>query len=187
MDKNQKTQNLIIKHCEAYPKLEIEDIFKYLHQSALGCEHLVSSESEALKRISSEYATVSKDGEPKIEELDGEYSRVFLSNLSYGLTPETLAKLFFLSAKKEPHGILALEEKIRAVKALAEDGMLPFESEKFKEKLDEWKKGGYSALHHSEAFRNEYRPAYRVIANRYASFLNIFSKIDTLLKKATSR
>ena len=41
---------------------------------------------------------------------------------------------------------------------------------------------GYPAIHHSEAFREAYAPAYRVIANRYANFLPLFAKLDTLLK-----
>ena len=38
---------------------------------------------------------------PVVEALDGEYRRINLSCLTEGLKPETLAKLFLLSGKKE--------------------------------------------------------------------------------------
>ena len=41
-------------------------------------------------------------------------------------------------------------------------------------------------MRHSEAFRSAYRPAYRVIANRYADHLQLFTKIDNLLGKGNT-
>ena len=41
------TRERLIAHCRAYPALQIQDLFKYLFQSALGCEHAVSSLSAA--------------------------------------------------------------------------------------------------------------------------------------------
>ena len=99
--KSQMTDLRTKEHFKAYPQLQAEDIFKYLFQSAFGCEHLVSNEEMALAYIKREYETVSYTDAPKIEPLDGEYSRVYLSCLNDGLSLETLAKLFCLSAKKE--------------------------------------------------------------------------------------
>ena len=44
-----RTRALLIGHYQAYPKLQIQDIFKFLFQSAFGCEHLVSDEEKALQ------------------------------------------------------------------------------------------------------------------------------------------
>ena len=38
-ERSEKTRALLTKHYQTYPKLQTEDIFKYLFQSAFGCEH----------------------------------------------------------------------------------------------------------------------------------------------------
>jgi dephospho-CoA kinase len=169
-----KTRTLLLEHYRKYPLLQTEDIFKYLFQSAFGCEHLVSDLSAALNYIKKEREmSVSS---PTLDELDGEYTRVHISCLA----PETLARLFCLSAKKED-GLASLEAKLEVAKALVANGDLPLDGEDFSRKLEAWCQAGYPALHHSDAFREAYRPAYRVIANKYAKFLSIFAEIDCLL------
>lgn len=177
------TRRHLEEHFQTHPKLQIEDVFKYLFQSAFGCEHLVSNEESALGYINREYETVSKTAKPYIEPLDGEYSRVYLSCLNDGLKPETLARLFCLSAKVEENGKDALEQKIEVAKELVSIGVLPIENDEFTQKLATWHSLGYPAVHHSNAFREAYKPAYRVIANRYVDFLPLFTQIDKCLAK----
>lgn len=175
-----KTSELLLAHFRQYPKMQAEDIFKFLFQSAFGCEHLISDEGRVLDYIRREYEVLSGQ-QTRTDKLDGAYTRVHLSVLSCGLTPETLARLFFLSAKKEPNGNSALESKLSAARDLIREGKLQLDLYDFDKKLAAWRESGYPALHHSETFRAEYRPAYRVIADRYAEFLAIFTEIDKLL------
>ena len=95
------TRKLLTEHYRRYPKLDIEDMFKYIFQSAFGCEHLVSDGDAVLSYIRREYEAVPGDAVRYTEPLDGDYSRVYLSHLNYGLSPDTLARIFCLSAKKE--------------------------------------------------------------------------------------
>lgn len=185
MDKN-KTRELLISHYKTYPDLQAEDIFKYIFQSSFGCEHLVSNEGLVLENIKKEYDALQKTKTPIKELLDGSYSRVHLSCLNEGLNAETLAKLFCLSAKKEPDGIAELEEKIMVVKNLIADGSLPLDRDSFDLSLNKWESKGYPAIRHSDTFRSAYNPAYRVIDNRYADYLQIFIKIDALLSKGSA-
>ena len=180
---NEITKALLIKHCKAFPKLRTQDVFKYIFQSAFGCEHMVSDEKTALEYIRHEYETVPKDDVPFTDILDGNYSRVYRSWLNTGLKYETLAKLFCLSAKKEPDAKEILWQKIESAKELVEEGALPFGAEEFSKSLDEWRENGCPAVHHSDAFRTEYRPSYRVVSNKYTPFLRLFSEIDRLSEK----
>ena len=177
------TARCLGEHFQAYPQLQIEDAFKYLFQSAFGCEHLVSNQEAVLEYIKHEYETVSKTAPTLVEPLDGAYSRVHLSCLNEGLAPQTMARLFCLSAQKEEDGNLLLEEKIEVVKELVEGGSLPLDVNVFEEKLATWRALGFPAIHHSEIFRAAYKPAYRVIANRYVDFLPLFTQIDKCLAK----
>lgn len=166
---------------EQYPALCVRDLFKFLFQSALGCEHLLSDRETALSYIRRESTRVSPDALPRTDRLAGQYSRVHLSWLNGGLTPETLSKLFFASAVKEQGGIDRLEALLSVARDMIRRGELPLDPILFEEELTSWRGAGFPAIHHSDAFREAYAPAYRVIANRYANFLPLLAKLDSLL------
>ena len=175
----------VLTHYESYPALEIRDLFKFLFQSAYGCEHLVGSEEHAIARIREEAHTITKKRSAAIEPLDGAYSRVPLSYLQNGLSAETLGKLFCRSAKKEPNGKESLEKKLKILRVMIESGALPCSINEFDAAFSAWQEEGYLALHHSERFRSLYRPAYRVIANEFLPLLPFLSKIDRFSEKET--
>ncbi len=179
---NEKTDKLLISHYQQYPKLEIQDIFKFIYQSCFGCEHMIASLESAIDYIQKENSSLSEYSHSQIDDLDGEYSRVHFSYLKYGLSVETFGKLFFLSAKNEPDREAELEKKLDVAKKLILEKKLPFSSDEFNKAKKQWQAQGYMPIHHSEKFKTEYNPAYRVIANIYVPFLRFFATIDTLLK-----
>ena len=167
------TRELIIDHYRKYPALEVRDIFKFLFQSSFGCEHLVASEEIALDYVKKEYERMPKsDRTNRIDPLDGDYVRVHLSCLNDRLTPEVLARYFCLSAKKEPEGKARLVEKLGIARELIVDGTLPLPLSEFDELHTKWRDAGYPAIHHSDAFREAYHPAYRVISREYSELLS---------------
>ena len=187
MNLNEKTKKLILQHCKMYPQLQIQDLFKFLYQSSFGCEHMVSSHKEAVESIKHEYRIQNSDPQVVIDPLDGGYSRVHLSYLSRGLSADTLAGLFCLSAKKEAEGKSALIHKLDIVEKLINEKNIPFEINEFTAEKNKWISDGYPALHHSDIYRKTYHPAYRVIANDYISFLPFFSELDMRLAKGDLR
>lgn len=178
-----KTRERLIEHYRTYPCMRVTDIFKYVFQSSFGCEHLVSDFDAALGYIRRELATVNENDTPLVEQLDGEYSRVYLSYISCGLSAETLAKIFCLSAKSEPDGRTALCSKLQTVRELVREGVLPFSEAELDRDIKEWCDMGYPAVRHSEDFRAAYRPAYRVISDKYVRLLPLLTRIDTLLRQ----
>ncbi len=182
MKQSDKTGDKLIKHYKKYPELTIQDICKFIYQSAFGCEHMVSSFDTVMDYILKEKNSSLKN-DNLIDALDGDYSRVHLACLNKGLSEETFAKLFIASSKKEENGSIELENKINVFKDLVKKKELPFSIEETDEKLLSWKEQGYPALHHSEHFRAIYNPSYRVVSNKYVAFLPLFIKIDELLKK----
>ncbi len=180
---NKNTRELLLAHYKKFPRLQAADIFKFLFQSCFGCEHLVSDESTALRYIKNEFSEMSEAAEPFTDALDGNYSRVYLSWIKAGLSPETLTKLFCLSAKKEPDGKALLPQKIEIAREFIANGEIPLDKEEFDKKLSEWQGRGYPAIHHSEVFRSTYKPAYRVINSKYSDFICLFAEIDKMLLK----
>ena len=177
MNNNQRTRQRLLAHGQAYPSLQIADIFKYLFQSAFGCEHLVSSEEMAIAYIRREAAlcgTSPAAESPAVEPLDGDFARVHLATLGAGLSPETLAKLFCRSANagdpspearllRQEKAIADLEEKLGVARDMIAAEELPGELSEFDTALATWREHGYPAIHHSETFRAAYAPAYRVV------------------------
>lgn len=186
MNKNNQTRELLTKHYQSYPELEISDVFKYIFQSAMGCEHLVSDYTAAVNYIKREHSAMTSSSPTLTDKLDGEYSRVHLSYLDRGLTAQTLGKLFCKSAKAVPNGKAEIENKLRIARELVADGSLPFALADFDKAVSVWENQSLSAIHHSEKFRKTYKPAYRVIANEYVAFLPLFCEIDKLLQKGSA-
>ncbi len=196
MKNSTQTRDRLIRHHSTYPLMQIQDLFKFLFQSAFGCEHLVSNEDAAITYIRREYATLTQASPTSPDPLDGAYSRVHLSCLQEaclqeaclqeGLTPETLGKLFCRSAKTEPSGREDLQDKLQTARDMIREGLLPFSPEEFEETLAAWAEKGYPPVHHSDTFRAAYSPAYRVIGSEYLPFLPLLARIDKLLQDGNS-
>lgn len=183
MKQSERSRDCLLRHFRKYPRLQIRDIFKYIYQSSKGCEHMVSSPDFLTEYIRREYDGPSAAGSELTEALDGAYSRVHLSYLNEGLDAETLGKLFFLSAKKEENGQENIEQKLDVARELVRHGELPFDIDEFDRAAEEWRSAGYPAVRHSEGFRENYKPSYRVISNRFVPFLPLLARIDKALKK----
>ena len=110
-------QNFLRAHCARYPKLELQDIFKALYQSAFGCEHLIADPSVAADYIRAEAAQSEDNADELVEPLCGDYCRVHLGVLQDGLCAETFARLFALSAQHEECG----REKLEALDLAGDD------------------------------------------------------------------
>ena len=178
----QKMKARMITHARHYPRLTLRDLFKYLHQSAMGCEHLITSPEAVLDYIREEASRLPPNCACAIAEpLSGNYSRLYLQYLQRGLAPETLAKLFFLSAVHEEGGTSYLEELLSLAREAIAEGALPFSLAEFDAAAKEWRAAGYPAMRHSDVFRSEYFPAYRVIANRFIPFLPLLEELDRRL------
>lgn len=180
MNDTEQTCHTLLAHIQRYPKLEIADVCKFLYQSAFGCEHLVTSLDKAEERIRCEASTLPPDADTAIDPLDGAYSRVPLGYLRGRLQTHTLATLFCLSAKSEPDATVKLERKLSVAAHLAGQGLLNCTQTEFTRACERWKAQGYPALHHSDTFRAQYHPAYRVIANRYLAFLPLLEQLDSI-------
>lgn len=182
MKHSDNTRQQLITHYRAYPHLQIQDLFKYLHQSAFGCEHLVSSPAAAIERIAAEYGG-DHLAPAAVEPLDGDYSRVPISYMDNGLTAATFGRLFVASARQEPEGSAALTAKLAVARQLVAEGVLPFSVVEFDDAAERWRAQGYGAVRHSDSFRAHYRPAYRVIHNRFLPFLPLLAQLDRRLSQ----
>lgn len=180
MSTNEVTRNLLAEHYKKYPELQLQDIFKYIYQSSFGCEHMVPSLDAVTDYMRKEYENAVFSSE-LYDKLDGEYTRVHFSVLQQGLSINTFAKLFYLSAKKEANGEKELENKLSAVRELISENILKVSLSDFENQAAQWKENGYPAVHHSDVFRKVYSPAYRIIADEFVFFMPLFVQLDKML------
>lgn len=179
----QKTEELLLAHCRQYPLLQVVDILKFIHQSAFGCEHLVTDCDSVTDYIRTEAAACKAHNGTPVEALNGDYSRVHLDVIKNGLSAETLGKLFCLSAIPSENGQILADKQLQVLQMLAEDGKLPFSAQEIAQAVAQWRQNGLCACRHSQVFRDRYAPAYRVIKNEYVRLLPLLTKIDKGLQQ----
>lgn len=177
MNMRRDTTEYLLDQCRTYPALKPQDLLKGLHQSVFGCGHFVTDEVRGLELLRQELSCPGARG--NIEPLDGGYCRVHLGYLKEtGLAPETLLRLFVLSAETSAGDRAALEEKLAVLLELAREEKLPWPWEEVAAAVEAWRDEGFPSCHHSEPFRKAYRPAYRVIRKELAELLPLLAAID---------
>lgn len=183
MDSAEKTKNLLRAHCKKYPLAQVQDVLKFIHQSSFGCEHLVSDPATVTERIRKEAQEIKTDVADLVEPLDGDFCRVHLQTIQSGTAPETLGKLFMLSAVPAENAVCEVQKKLQIFLSLCKSNELPFPEEEVRNEIAQWQQNGFCACRHSDTFRTTYNPAYRVLRKEYALFLPLLTKIDSLAQK----
>ena len=153
-------------HLSRYPALQLQDLYKLLHQGALGSEHAVSDPESARKWLTREMAGMG-DGpaEPLVDSIsaDGGIARIHLRPyLAAGLDPELLLSAFLRTAQ-EYHGDVRLIETGWRIAV----GMTDFPAQEADEFIRSMKEKSHPAVHHSPEYEDLYRPAYRVVATAF--------------------
>lgn len=161
-------EKILIWHFEKYPLMEPVDAVKLCFQSAFGCGHLVKNEEFALSMLENELdATEENSGARLFEPIGGGYVRLDLHKAkAIGIPKEKICEVFIKSAnsgEKTEFG-----PKIELLKELAKGERTPFLKEELFEYLS-----GYNGemVSHSERYKTEYHPAYRVILEKLAEEL----------------
>jgi hypothetical protein len=167
-------------HLRRYPRMQAADLYKLVHQAALGSEHAVRDEQAVRSWLERELAEMG-DGpnDPQMDPLspDGQILRVHLRPyLRAGKNPERLLQAFIQTANEwrgsfPRAGTGTTTEKLKeygaAARRLAQAGTGSIRGEEIEAFLDKMEEQDFPAVHHSEIYERLYRPAYRVIARQF--------------------
>lgn len=161
-------EKILLFHFEKYPLMKPVDAVKLCYQSAFGCGHLVKNEEFALSMLKNELENTTRDFDAQLfEPIGGGYVRIDLHKAKAVKIPEEkICEVFIKSANSGEK--TELEPKIEILKKLSKEGITPFSEKELLEYLF-----GYSGemVSHSEKYKTEYRPAYRVILEKLAEEL----------------
>ena len=155
-------ETVLRDHFYRYPAMHIQDVYKLLHQAALGSEHAISNPESVRKWLERELAEMgSGTDEVAMDPIspDGQIVRVHLRPfITQGGDPEKLLAAFIRTAN-EFHGDKNILENYW--KTATE--MMHFQSEEMDRFMKAMRAQGYPALHHSSVYARMYHPAYRVV------------------------
>lgn len=177
---------LVSRQLERMPSLTVQDLVKALYQSEFGCGHFVTDEDKGMtwlqRELEGEKHAARQAQPPFIEALGNNYCRIHLSSLAEsGLAPQTLFKLFALSAEAPSGDMTHFVSLLDRLEQLIVSGETGLDIEASLAFLAGYREAGCPATHHSEAFRSAYAPAYRVIRSDYARLIPLFAAADRLL------
>ncbi len=157
---------LLGAHGDRYPGLGLEDIYKLLHQAALGPAHAVERLA-ARGRLAQEAAALGiGPAEPLVDPIspDGRLARVHLRTyVAQGRNPDTLADAFAETARTWSPSTDKLAKFCGCLGDLADAGGIAFARADVVAYMDARASEGWPAVHHSAAFRAAWHPAYRVV------------------------
>lgn len=159
---------LLSQHLRRYPRMQLEDIYKLLHQAALGPGHAVKDKADALARLEAEAASLSDGPEEPVQDVispDGKLVRVHLRPfLAAGGRLDDLCGAFVDTANTYPASPDKLAKFCGCLGDLAAAGGLPFPKADVVAWFDRIAAAGYPAVRHSAGFAEHYKPAYRVVS-----------------------
>jgi hypothetical protein len=171
-------------HCQRYPLLRVQDIYKLVHQGVFGPGHIIASAVQARRRLKEEMVALEvlsskfkgrSRTESEFEPLDpgNQLVRVNLRPLV-----ATQCKVQGEKCKMQDTGWLveALVESGPRVKGDPEQMKrrlaaavrwcrknLPRQAAELERMAARAEESGYPAFHHSPVYNRAYRPAYRVV------------------------
>lgn len=159
-------KELWIKYFERYPLSQIQDFIKYLYQSVLGSAHLIVDENANYQRLLDEYNSIDHDKTHILyEEISDVLVRVHLEALNKEELKD-IHRLFMLSAE-----VSSSKEELLKVFSKVEEGIvegwIPFDINDWKKEIDEYINKGCPVVSHSEIFRKQYHPHYRLMKKEY--------------------
>ena len=162
---------ILFDQISRYPLLQLQDLYKLIHQGALGSEHAVKDE-EGVRRWLREEIQNLQEGppEPLIDPISpsGEIVRVNLRPyLNSGKDPDSLLVAFMKTATEVRGSVKILYRNWAYARRMASEGRLPFKIEEMDVFLAGMEAEGFPAVRHSAVYEEAYRPAYRVVASIY--------------------
>jgi uridine kinase len=164
------------------PEKQLADIVKLLFQQYFGPEHMIKDAATSLKMLKTELEGVEYDKNvPLYDDIGGGFARINLAAVKGLLSPETVNKIFVLSAnshkEKKPAEFEGELEKLKSA------DYLPFDKEETRGFIDKYISLGCPPLSHSEIYRKKYAPHYRVADIKYAEALPLFIETENVLSK----
>lgn len=158
-------RRILLDHAGCYPLMEPTDAVKLIYQNEFGGGHLIRDIDSCLNYLRREYESVIQSPDaPMIEDIGNGMVRIHLNALDRsGYTIDQLGTDFIRSAQIHQGSLDRFLEKLDILRQLTREGRMPFSEEELEAYLENYRRAGYPMVSHSDAYRQAYSPAYRII------------------------
>ena len=149
---NAELRVILKNHIARYPQIQAQDIYKLLHQAALGSEHAVQNEQEARAWLERELAEIGAGPDDLLFDPispDGQIVRVHLRPyVAAGRDPGSLLRAFIHTANDRHGSLDKLKEYGEIAARLKDAGPLSFSGEAIRSFFATMEGQGFPAVHH---------------------------------------
>lgn len=176
-------KSILIEHLKMYPLMQLQDVIKLFYQHEFGAEHFIDDEDAAFKHIREEFTLQEHSSKQLFEKLSDHHYRLYLDHPSikqYHL--KTITKAFVKSSKYITGNKESFKAKLDVLKELPKSMKLPFSYVEIEDFLNTYEKAGYPAISHSDVYKENYHPHYRLVNKDFKDFFEVFSAIDALMQ-----
>lgn len=161
--------------CKRYPFIEVQDVYKLVHQASMGSEHAVQDLDATRAYFEREVDEIAGGPEEPIQDIISPDGRIARINLRpYLASSASLAKLFdaFVRTANEFEGSTrVLKRYCSYAQRLTGESSFAFSSTAIQAFFDQMEIQGFPAVHHSAAYALAYQPAYRVVLPEFLDSL----------------
>lgn len=160
----------VLSQLKQYPESTLQDIYKNFYQDRFGTGHAIADTAAARRALQNELRSMGNSLMPMVEVLGWEHKfiRINLQSVREGrISFDDLWQTFLESTVPENNQVLDKwpEEWHQIVQVMEKRHISVKNFEEDKRKIDSLLKiNPRVAIHHSDIFRENYRPHYRVIA-----------------------
>ncbi len=162
---------ILMEEFRLYPEMTIQDVYKFIYQSAMGPAHWKMDEAEAKKYLLKEIQQLIPDStEPIMQSLDetGELVRVNLKAFAAKkLSVDSLVSAVARTSIEFTQSVSVLENRWKIFLELIQTKQLSFNEAEAQLFFNEKKEQQFPAVHHSKIYAVKYSPAYRIIFKKY--------------------
>jgi hypothetical protein len=162
----EELEQILLWHVRNYPAMMPTDAVKLIYQNEFGGGHLIRDPEAALDYLRREYAATPKDPSlPRWEEIGIGILRIFLAPLPED-TLEALGRCFIASAEAHRGCRESFLDKLMLLRSMTFAGIMPFSLAELDTCLKTYREADFPAVSHSEAYRQAYHPAYRIVLKK---------------------
>ena len=156
-------EDILLKHYQKYPQMELNDFIKLIYQNSFGPRHMHNpSKEDVLKYLDEEIKVVTNETEI-IEDIGNGYVRVYLSKET---NIEKLSNDFLNSMIEDTYtetNIRVFYRKINILIKLIKKGSIKLPKKESINLVNEYLSNGINPVRHTKIYNELYKPHYRVI------------------------
>jgi hypothetical protein len=160
-------RRIILAQAARHPLMQPADLYKLLHQAAMGSAHAIDDRAGARMWMDREVSVMGVTRADPMVDTIAPGGEVVLVNLrpwvAAGRSTDSLLDAFIATANTLERDTAKLARYLLLADTLADEGILPFGATAWRDLVTGLRRGGYPAVHHSPEYESAYRPAYRVV------------------------